>query len=1388
MAESRLIAAEPAFFSFHPAKAETKSAVTTENVLVQVEALIKEGKHQEAVALLRPIRSDSLAAKALCHQLDCFAKKAHAGYAIGLMESFGMDLANLKAKVETGQSLPEAFESLSHEERAALHSQIGERRLQEIFSISQNQDPDSFWQEALSFGVRLKNDRALDKAAGVLGMLSQDFVPEKIRRAASRELDSVLGKGHGGLRVEVLVGNLAEEATSYKTIVPMVLGSIVAKGVGTTVLSRLAGSTQVRWFTRGLGVRALAGTAAYLAEVPVFALSARSLAGSHGSQVSEDLGRAALTLGALRLFGFLGNQAFRKMHGINELGVPVRLAGLTKFTQATLPQAAIFTGLYASHKLEEKFGLRAQVDGATTSTDILASMVSMGVGAHLGHKILGKKFAKFEKELEIRASSPSGFAVSTADLKLQPGLLPVQGPAVFSVRPTRPISAPMMMTAGRKGGGGSGRRGAGKTEEFKLGGKNSTELIRRMKELSGETVGLIEARMRAGQNSEFGFLGSKDSLRDTLARDNDFVLSRGLSHQEIADGIYAILAKVNSASAETFPIVFQGQRYMVQTSSYGRGLEPPLPGLGRSGIDFTIFNLDTNKTIHFWGNHPEMIKQYGFYGGPGSPYRLEPNDILDALPFLEARRNVVAASQPPGEVRFGRVEKLVEVSDRPGEKPSSQEEQVIVLLQNALAGRPEAVTALLELAWRDNDAMHVWNNFFQLRTEDIRRAGAGDVTIQQEIIRLAQKDDILVIHLAIEAVEGTPWAALAVVEAGKSNPLAQGIAELLMLDPQLREVVVRKAEEGNVASQEWMVDAATSDPSLLSLLGLWGAQGKAWARHAFERMEAEDTATDSLSSSSPTALVGVRQRNFDSSSEDRPFQSPDLFAMMVSSMRKSGIRKPTPKPEFGDYGSPEALAEAALKDRNAAELLIHDVQSGKLDSKLWLAERDFSALLPPDVPLDSNQLFFAHRLAEAGSLFAQERLKSDDLAAYDLKKIEAKPEIYSAELADLILMAKAKNPRAREFVFAFNEGAGKSEDWLGFEMAARSRYEVVFALADLGRDQHTVARDTLQDLEAKIYALEAVSDPRALKVLFTLEEFNNFTSREWLVKLYDLMLRSQGTRRLNVYDFIAERKLVEGLNQVERNALSDQALAMVKAALQHYGIRYGLTGLEGRLQRGLDPSGMLAVPNSRDRVERIAKALGAPMDEVTRLTNDLHVGGIWRNGKALAEATDPAILTWMVAAHLTSEGSKTEAEFLQDYARLMRDLNEAAESPRAAAQIARNELVERSREKFQIIDGVPYAESDAFLEMAMNGHSFGVVREKEGLHFVGAEKLDYSILKTLGLVETQREDPIRKTLTTFYVDAEGKDVVKKLNDGFAIVFGDHLELAKNLARTGGSLP
>jgi len=169
-----------------------------------------------------------------------------------------------------------------------------------------------------------------------------------LKRNAQRNLDALIGRGAFGPRFEFLLRKFAQDATDYRTIVPMLAASAVSGLVKAGTLGRLLGSGSASWYTRGLGARGIAGGLALAAEVPTFTLSARALRGIGGNAVNsertlgEDLLAAGLTLSCLKFSSYAGEAAFRRLN----LASP-------SYMNTFVSQGAAFGGLLGAQRLEE---------------------------------------------------------------------------------------------------------------------------------------------------------------------------------------------------------------------------------------------------------------------------------------------------------------------------------------------------------------------------------------------------------------------------------------------------------------------------------------------------------------------------------------------------------------------------------------------------------------------------------------------------------------------------------------------------------------------------------------------------------------------------------------------------------------------------------------------------------------------------------------------------------------------------------------------------------------------------------------------------------------------------------------------------------------------------
>jgi len=171
-----------------------------------------------------------------------------------------------------------------------------------------------------------------------------------------------------------------------------------------------------------------------------------------------------------------------------------------------------------------------------------------------------------------------------------------------------------------------------------IAGDNDSETIRNCEAINGLSISELEELMRPGQqderSSQLGFLGKDERLVEILVSDNEFVKSKGLTHRELAIPVLQIcqhaIAKRGS-TAQAVEIEHGGVRWRVQLVESKGFQYSPFDDKTKTNIDYAITNLDNKKMLKFSGLVPIMIERYGFYEGHGTPYRVEPADLIDLL-------------------------------------------------------------------------------------------------------------------------------------------------------------------------------------------------------------------------------------------------------------------------------------------------------------------------------------------------------------------------------------------------------------------------------------------------------------------------------------------------------------------------------------------------------------------------------------------------------------------------------------------------------------------------------------------------------------------------------------------------------------------------------------
>jgi hypothetical protein len=139
----------------------------------------------------------------------------------------------------------------------------------------------------------------------------------------------------------------------------------------------------------------------------------------------------------------------------------------------------------------------------------------------------------------------------------------------------------------------------------------------------------IREDMRPGKLSLPGFLGGESDLMRRLDEDNEAVKQLNLTHARMAARMRE-LRDAGAAGLGEFVSLLPHFEVRVDTV---RG-RIPCP-FGERGLypktNITVRNLASGREMSFTDLHIHLIGVHGFYEGRGTPFRLEPGDLVAIL-------------------------------------------------------------------------------------------------------------------------------------------------------------------------------------------------------------------------------------------------------------------------------------------------------------------------------------------------------------------------------------------------------------------------------------------------------------------------------------------------------------------------------------------------------------------------------------------------------------------------------------------------------------------------------------------------------------------------------------------------------------------------------------
>jgi hypothetical protein len=141
---------------------------------------------------------------------------------------------------------------------------------------------------------------------------------------------------------------------------------------------------------------------------------------------------------------------------------------------------------------------------------------------------------------------------------------------------------------------------------------------------------MIQEKMKPGVITRDGFLGAeKRNLIDILIEDDETVKRMNLTHQIIANRMIELRDAGMQGLGDFISVE---PHFEVRVDSVRGKLPCPF---GDPGIfpktNITVQNLKKNREILYTDLNIHLIYSHGFYEGRGSPFRLDPKDLVEIL-------------------------------------------------------------------------------------------------------------------------------------------------------------------------------------------------------------------------------------------------------------------------------------------------------------------------------------------------------------------------------------------------------------------------------------------------------------------------------------------------------------------------------------------------------------------------------------------------------------------------------------------------------------------------------------------------------------------------------------------------------------------------------------
>lgn len=142
----------------------------------------------------------------------------------------------------------------------------------------------------------------------------------------------------------------------------------------------------------------------------------------------------------------------------------------------------------------------------------------------------------------------------------------------------------------------------------------------------------FESRLYPNKSSQVGFLAPGQKLMDVINSDREYLARRNITCTQIGNILDRITHRFQQRN-----MITDDKFEVIDSISFMGYQDCPFESLDKEShgcigsCDITVKNLRSGKTLFFPALAGHLIREHGFFQGPGTHYRVEPADVIEVF-------------------------------------------------------------------------------------------------------------------------------------------------------------------------------------------------------------------------------------------------------------------------------------------------------------------------------------------------------------------------------------------------------------------------------------------------------------------------------------------------------------------------------------------------------------------------------------------------------------------------------------------------------------------------------------------------------------------------------------------------------------------------------------